>query len=297
MLRLGAGLLAFGLIGCSVSGGPPHGATPSAQTARTGVRPVQASLVRAAVRLMNLDSVLDAAEYALTERCMARRGFSLVKLDVYLSPRVGITGLSAFTEREARRFGFGLRLAATPAYTVHKLPPSKERALFGPDSSLVHGPLGSATSAGGCLSKARMEVYGSINGYLDLRGFENEVRVYGGGWHDSESAQAATQRYLSCMDDHHYAFESLDDAQEFALNRFSRAPGVSAAEERLALAHAACQLTARVWAVWDSLAVHRLWPWLATQRLRMERLALLAKTAVGRAQGVLGRSWTPEVPG
>lgn len=144
-------------------------------------------VVRTALDVMNLDPALDAAEQVLTNACLERLRLSIPLIPVYPQPRIGITGMAPFTLREARLFGFGLRVqlagqSLPRPYSEGRRAERLQRALFGSGAHRIPGPLGVSTSADGCLSEARQRLYGSVRDYLDVIWFVNEVRHYQQGW-------------------------------------------------------------------------------------------------------------------
>ncbi len=258
-------------------------------------------VVAMALQLMNLDPALDAAEHLLARACVARHSLTIPRVPVYLRPRLGITGMAPFTLAEARLFGFDLRNhdAEVESLLTIELRRRSERldeVLFGSGSREIVGPLGSRTSADGCLSRARRQVYGSVGTYLDVTWFINEVRYHQQGWTDNARAKAAAHEYLSCMSVRGYQLSSFGEVYEFAGRQFGTQPAVTRPEREMAVAVAECQRTSRVWPTWDSLALELVGPWLENERTRMANLIVKADAAAVRARAILGSDWQPSTP-
>lgn len=275
-------------------------ACTSHQAATSGLdsRQPEPGVIGMALRLMNLDPALAAAEQVLTQACVERHGLAIPLMPVHPQPRVSITGMAPFTQAEADRFGLALRipnpegvslLNAALRYESERL----KLVVLGSGSKRIQGPLGSSTSASGCLADARRQIYGSVRTYLDVTWFTNEVRQHQVGWTDDARAKAAAGEYLSCMSTRGYSLRSFGEVFDMAAQVAQTTPDFANAERGIAQAEVDCEAASHVWATWNSLALQRVGPWLESQKDRMADLIQEAKEATDKALVVLGPDWEP----
>lgn len=261
-------------------------------------------LVTQTIGLMNPHPVIDAAEQRLTAECLDRLGFEPpAEQPAFVQAPVGITGLRPFRRDEAIRFGFALRIPRRMYGTTAVEPadvddPGYATALDGSGLRLVHGPLGSYVSADGCRAEARRTLYGSLQSYLDLTWFPNEVRAHQGRWFTTQVARAAAGRYLDCMGDAGYHVGSFGQVFELAARRFpDPVVGPEAKREQaMAFAEARCQRSSSVWSVVDRLALEGLNGWLMSKIRHVDRLVQLEAAAEERAREIVGPRWKPGQP-
>jgi hypothetical protein len=273
-------------------------ASHPAATSGLDSRQQDPGVVTMALQLMNLDPALGAAEQVLTEACVERHGLAIPLVPVHPQPRIGITGMAPFTQAEADRFGLALRLPDPEEFSLLNaaLRDESERlklVVLGSGSRRIQGPLGSSTSATGCLADARRRIYGSVRTYLDVTWFTNEVRQHQLGWTDDPRAKAAAGEYLSCMSKRGYSLRSFGEVFDMAARLAQTTPDFANAEREVAQAEVDCETASHVWATWNSLALQRVGPWLESQKDRMADLVQEAEEATDRALVVLGRDWAP----
>lgn len=285
-------VLVLELAACVRTSHSPDGGSGSADVSPRAVKLV--------VELMNPDPTTDAAEQRLVNQCLEENGFATPPTEqFYPRARIGITGLTPFGLREARRFGFALRIitrtyGTRPWEGPNSQDPAYQLALDGPGTNIVHGPLGSYVSSDGCRADARRFLYGSLHDYLALTWFPNEVRHYQRGWIKNPKARVAARQYLGCMGAHGYRLDSFGEVFDVAARRFPNpVSGSKAREEReMAMAEATCERSSGVWPVINQLALDRLGSWLNSQELRISDLSGQLEEVEARADLILGEDWT-----
>jgi hypothetical protein len=249
-----AGICAVGLLAGACSGG-----ATSPGDGINGVSEMSASELR----------YLFIAEHELIGQCMQKGGFRYEVIPPALEDFEKSAPPPAVDMDERRQIGYGLAESATGggnpqgdaapqdvnAKYIQTLSPQRQRqyqeALFGRDERSVEVELPGggvlATNEDGCLSEARMRLYGDLSTWLYLDHIANNLRS------EAASRMRADERYdsvhnewRSCMEDRGFQYRTPGEAMAAAAEMYGNASAdrqqVLRREIQVAVADGECDL-------------------------------------------------------
>jgi hypothetical protein len=254
--RTAAGICAVGLL----AGACSEGATLPAGDGISGVSELSASELR----------YLFIAEHELVGQCMQEEGFKYEVIPPALEDFEKSAPLPAVDMEERRQSGYGLAESAigdvsrqgdgapqdVNAKYIQTLSPERQRgyqrALFGQDERSIEVELPGggvlATNEDGCLSEARIQLYGDLSTWLYLDHIANNLRS------EAASRTRADERYdavhdewRSCMEDRGFEYRTPGDAMAAAAEMYGNASAdrqeIVRREIQVAVADGECDLS------------------------------------------------------
>ena len=288
-------LLVTGVAGCT-----------QAQPASPNGRPVGTVLTNAAVDVAvragsyrDDQRVLQRAEYELTRRCMAGRGFDYPTWD---GGTVGDddSWQPDLQDRRSRGYGFaergpspdnqyppGLPAAERDSY-VHALAgdPRRDAVL-----RLSSGPKFTFGTTG-CIAESRIGLYGDVVDAARVFYVPQEARnALNGPIADSPAMRGAMTLWASCMRDRGYPYDSMAAARADARHSHDSAGSADSArraEIRVAVADGECALAADIPAVVDRVGRRHAAQLTAQQRADLNLAAELRAEALEHARSIAG---------
>lgn len=263
--------------------------------------------------LLRTPPAMSRAQDILVRRCMKRAGYRYPTMEPVPATSSGywVASLDPFTPAEAARVGYGTAIGR-PARAAVLLTQRRQRYLSrlsrpahrGYSRALQGSPgTGDVTLdiaqgtfgvvRGGCVSRAKRRIFGTLEHYLLATYLPQEILLYQGvAWRDP-AVRRSLASYASCMDRIGYPTITRPDlARAAAEARFGtrREDAAPSPEERsLALADARCQGASSVVRTFTRALLRAAGGWFSAHEDDVRRILAIRQRAVERARQVVDR--------
>ena len=307
---MGASIVMVLLVSCAPSDAP----VAHNDLAVSDAPAISARATAAIVAVTHPPAVIERAMLVSTAECMRESGFEFPPLGVFRR-RGALSGSLAgiapvLNVNAAEAHGYGRRISrsswrtdpdvATRRY-LSEFPPDKrrmyQRAKDDPEkgsvSVLLPGGIEVSAPAGGCIARARRDVFGSVGDFLRHFYVPQEIKTHTAAALKKEATRATLERYQVCMAALGYEVESPQQTLEMAMERFGHRridDSPTALEREMSVADARCQGESRFTVVLDREILTLATEWLAANERELVELVALQEEAARRSNKIIDGS-------